>query len=68
MKPVDCTDDTYTPEMIKQNPKFKNFGDIHKDLAPMSKDEFLNQFPKNVNKEGEIIPIRGELEKKFQET
>ena len=34
----------------------------------MSKDEFLKQFPKQVIKEGNIIPIREELEKRFRET
>ena len=34
----------------------------------MSKQEFLNQFPKQVVKDGNIIPIREELEKKFKET
>lgn len=35
----------------------------------MSKQEFLKQFPKNViNKGGNIIPIREELEKRFMET
>ena len=35
----------------------------------MSKDEFLKQFPdKVINKGGQIIPIREELEKKFKET
>ena len=34
----------------------------------MSKQEFLNQFPKQVIKDGNIIPIREELEKKFKET
>ncbi len=38
------------------------------DTAPMSKEEFLNQFPKQVIKEGEIIPIREELEKRFRDT
>ena len=37
-------------------------------LNPMTKQEFLNQFPKQVVKNGNIIPIREELEKKFQET
>ena len=37
-------------------------------LNPLSKQEFLNQFPKQVIKDGNIIPIREELEKKFQET
>ena len=35
----------------------------------MSKNEFLKQFPKNVvNRGGNIIPIREELEKRFKET
>jgi len=34
----------------------------------MSKDEFLKQFPKQVMKEGQIVPIREELEKRFRET
>ena len=34
----------------------------------MSKEEFLNQFPKQVIKEGNIIPIREELEKRFKDT
>jgi hypothetical protein len=42
--------------------------DIEKDTSMMSKDEFLKQFPKQVIKEGNIIPIREELEKRFRET
>jgi len=34
----------------------------------MSKDQFLQQFPKNVIDKGNIVPIREELEKKFKET
>ena len=35
----------------------------------MSKDEFLKQFPKNVvNRGGNLVPIREELEKRFKET
>lgn len=37
-------------------------------LNPLTKQEFLNQFPKNLVKDGNIIPIREELEKKFKET
>ena len=35
---------------------------------PMSKKEFLDKFPKHVMKNGKAIPIREELEKKFDET
>ena len=41
---------------------------MKKDAAPMSKDEYLKQFPKNVISKGEIVPIREELERRFQET
>lgn len=35
----------------------------------MSKQEFLKQFPEKViNKGGNIVPIREELEKRFKET
>lgn len=34
----------------------------------MSKKEFLNQFPKNVIKDGKVIPIWDEFEKRFKET
>ena len=67
LKPVDCTDETYT-DQTKNNPKFKTFGDLETDTAPVSKDEFLNQFPKQVIKDGNIIPIREELEKRFRDT
>ena len=33
-------------------------------MAP-SKEEFLSQFPKNLIKKGMVIPLREELEKKF---
>jgi hypothetical protein len=43
LKPVDCTEEDYNPESIKNNPKFKAFGDLERDAGPggMSKDEFL---------------------------
>ena len=43
LKPVECTDEDYTPDTIKSNPKFSNLGDLEKDAGPggMSKDEFL---------------------------
>jgi hypothetical protein len=37
-------------------------------LNPMSKQEFLNQFPISKIVNGNIVPIREELEKRFQET
>ena len=70
LKPVDCTDEDYNSETTKNNPKFKAFGDLEKDAGPggLSKEEFLSQFPKNVIKNGNIIPIREELEKRFRDT
>ena len=66
LKPVDLVDETYTNQM-KSDPRFRGLDDLD-GLNPMSKQEFLNQFPKQLIKDGEIIPIREELEKKFQET
>lgn len=34
----------------------------------MDKKEFLKLFPKNVIKDGQIIPLREEFEKRFKET
>lgn len=70
LKPVDFTEEDYNRESIQSNPKFKAFGDLERDAGPggMSKDEFLSHFPKNVIKNGNIIPIREELEKRFRDT
>ena len=68
LKPVDVTDEDYNREQL--NPKFKAFGDLERDAGPggLSKEEFLSQFPKNVIKNGNVIPIREELEKRFRDT
>ncbi len=43
--------------------------DYEKPDEPMSKKKFLDQFPESViNKDGQIVPIREELEKRFGET
>ena len=63
LKPVDLCDETYNNQ-LRQDPRFKQLNDLD-GLNPMSKQEFLNQFPKQVVKNGELIPIREELEKKF---
>jgi len=34
----------------------------------MTKKQFLDKFPENKIQDGKIIPIREELEKRFQET
>ena len=45
LEPVDCTDDTFTPDMFKGDqvdPKFKMLQDIlKKDAKPMSKEDYL---------------------------
>lgn len=68
LKPVDCTEEDYSRET--PNPKFKAFGDLERDTGPggLSKEEFLSQFPKSVVKNGNVIPIREELEKRFRDT
>lgn len=71
LEPVDLTDEMYTDELLKDksNPKFKMLSELNdNNFKPMSKKEFLNQFPKNVVSKGNIVPIREELEKRFKET
>ena len=71
LEPVDLTDETYTDELLKDksNPKFRLLSELNdKNFKPMSKKEFLDQFPKNVVSKGNLVPIREELEKRFQET
>lgn len=67
IKVMDMTDDTYTPDMVKNNPKLKELRDLD-GLAPLSKQEFLKQFPESKIQNGKNVPIREELEKKFRET
>ena len=59
------TDDTYTPNDYNINKRIKQVTDIDVGPEGMPKEEFLDKFPKNVIKNGNIIPIREELEKKF---
>ena len=66
LKPVDMVDETFTNQ-FRQDPRFKQLEDLD-GPAPLSKQEFLNQFPKQVVKDGNIIPIREELEAKFKAT
>lgn len=66
LKPIDMVDETYNNQ-FKQDPRFKQIADLD-GLNAMSKQEFLNQFPKQIVKDGNIIPIREELEQKFKET
>lgn len=67
--PVDFTDDTYSEELFKDksDPKYKDLQSVlSKNAKPLSKQEFLDKFPKNVvSSGGEVIPVREELEKKF---
>ena len=55
-------------ESIQKNKqtKLKSIGDIYEDeLKPKDKDEFLNQLPTNVIKDGKVYPIRNEIGKHF---
>jgi len=70
LKPVDNCEEAYNIKEIADKAKankYRQFEDID-GPEPMSKKEFLDQFPKHVMKGGKAIPIREELEKKFQET
>ena len=80
LKPVDMCDETYNNQFkvrkstetkiiysFQQNPKYKQLIDLD-GLNPMSKQEFLKQFPESKIVGGKNIPIREELEKRFQGT
>ena len=66
LKPIDMVDETYNAN-LRQDPKFRVLADLD-GLNPMTKKEFLNQFPESKIKDGNVVPIREELEKRFQET
>jgi len=63
LKPIDMVDETYNAN-LRQDPKFRVLADLD-GLNPMSKKEFLNQFPESKIKDGNVVPIREELEKRF---
>ena len=68
LKPIDRINEIYNPNKKKEQ-GFKQVEDFENEpVTSISKKEFLDQFPKNVIKDGKIIPIRDELEKKFRET
>lgn len=77
LKPVDMCDETYNNQfkvrttnkikvitIFQSNPKFKQLMDLD-GLNPMSKQEFLKQFPESKMVGGRNVPIREELEKRF---
>ena len=69
LKPIDRVDEVFNPNEEKKKQQYKGIDDFDKDpVTCIDKKEFLDQFPKNVIKDGKIIPIREELEKKFKET
>ena len=50
----------------KDKQGIKNLETIDEDeLRPLGKTEFLNKFPKVVIKDGKIIEVRSEIEKKL---
>ena len=68
LKPIDRINEVYNPN-DKKKKQYKGVEDFENEpITSISKKEFLDQFPKNVIKDGKIIPIREELEKKFRET
>lgn len=67
LKPIDITDETYTEGSKKIN-KIMSVDGMDDVDQPLDKKDFFKDFPKNVIKDGKIIPIREELENKFRET
>jgi hypothetical protein len=71
LKPVDLCDEIYGVKKEEEKKSHvKEFKDLDasKGPQPLSKKEFLNQFPSHIMQNGKAIPIREELEKKFKET
>lgn len=62
---VDRTETVFDPEQTKHG-NIEAFADLEvKEAMAPTKEEFLAQFPKHIMKKGQVIPIREELEKKF---
>lgn len=69
LKPIDKTDDMYDAEKIREEKKGPmGVEDFDKPEAPMGKQTFLKQFPESVVKDGVVVPVREEMEKRFKET
>ena len=66
LKVIDKTDEKYSYDKnISSNLQDVNKIEENK-LKPQSKDEFLEKLPKNVIKNGKVVPIRDEIAKKFE--
>lgn len=68
LKPVDMCDEVYNSHTKVSNEKAKCLADYDKPDEPMSKKKFLEQFPETVIRNGEVVKIREDLEKRFGET
>ena len=63
-KVVDKVDEVYTAS--KKN-KYGDFASMDEEnLKPLSKEEFLKQFPKQYVKNGKIVSVRDEIAKKIE--
>lgn len=63
LKVVDRTEDQFKEGEAGKVQAFADL-EVQQAMAP-SKEEFLSQFPKHLMKGGRVIPLREELEKKF---
>lgn len=63
LKVIDKTEDLYSTEKESVVDGKKN---DERQLKPLSKDEFLDQLPKHVLKNGKIIPVRAGIAKIFE--
>ena len=68
LKPVDLCDEVYNSQSKVKNEKIKMLGEYEQPDQPMSKKQFLDQFPEKIIKNGEVVKIREDLEKRFGET
>ena len=56
LKPIDLTEEMFDPKDV-QKKKMWGIEDFDKPEGLMDKQTFLKQFPKNVVKDGKLIPI-----------
>jgi hypothetical protein len=67
LKPIDRINEVYNPNEEKKMKQYMGIDDFDKEpVTSISKKEFLDQFPKNIIKDGKVVPIRDELEKKVK--
>ena len=64
-KIVDHTEQDYDPKLYEKKDNVLTMDKLDEQFRPLTKEEFLNELPGKVIKNGRIIPVRGEIAKKM---